>query len=342
MSNHKNPIVSVIIGAPCAGTATVFSILDVLASVGRDWEALHGAPPSPATFAVSYRTANGAPYWDINGRRITPDAALDEHPMPDLVIVPEMQFDPNLPLPEDLVTLSRWIATAYEDGATVASVCSGALLLAEASLLDGNEATTHWAFADMLARDHPLVKVRRERILVPAGEGHRVITAGGASAWEDLLLYLIGRFAGAETARRIAKLHLIEPHGDGQMTYASLTAGRQTEDRMVGKAQLWAADNYACPAPVTEMAARSGLSERSFLRRFRRATGQAPADYIQSLRVEEAKQLLETTDMSIEDIAAEVGYSEPSSFRSAFRKRVGVSASVYRRKWRSLSAVGTV
>ena len=342
MPDHKNPLVSVIIGAPCAGTATVFSILDVLASVGRDWEALHGTPPSPATFTVSYITANGAPYWDINGRRITPDATLDEHPKPDLVIVPELLFDPSLPLPGDLVALSRWIATAYEDGATVASVCSGALLLAEAGLLDGNEATTHWAFADMLARDYPLVKVRRERILVPAGEGHRVITAGGASAWEDLLLYLIGRFAGAETARRIAKLHLIEPHGDGQMTYASLTAGRQTEDRIVCEAQLWAADNYACPMPVTEMASRSGLSERSFLRRFRRATGQSPADYVQSLRVEEAKQLLETTDMSVEDISAEVGYSEPSSFRSAFRKRVGVSASVYRRKWRSVSAVGTV
>jgi transcriptional regulator GlxA family with amidase domain len=183
--------------------------------------------------------------------------------------------------------------------------------------------------------------VRRERILVPAGDGHRVITAGGASAWEDLLLYLIGRYAGAETARRIAKLHLIEPHGDGQLTYASLAAGRQHEDRLVSEAQLWAADNYERPTPVAEMAARSGLSERSFLRRFRRATGQSPADYLQSLRIEEAKQMLETTDMAIDVIAADVGYSEPSSFRAAFRKRVGVSASVYRRKWRSVSAVGT-
>ncbi len=342
MEDSKKLLQTVIIGAPCAGTATVFSILDVLASVGRDWEFLHGAPPAPATFAASYRTTNGAPYWDLNGRRITPDAALDELPGPDLVIVPEMQFDPNRPLPEDLVELARWVAMAHADGATVASVCSGALLLAEAGLLDGNEATTHWAFADMLERDHPEVSVRRERILVPAGEGHRVITAGGASAWEDLMLYLIGRFVGAEAARRIAKLHLISPHGDGQLTYASLTAGRQHEDRTVCEAQLWAADNYACPTPVAEMASRSGLSERGFLRRFRKATGQSPADYIQSLRIEEAKQLLETTDMPVESIATEVGYSEPSSFRSAFRKRVGVSASVYRRKWRILSAVGTV
>jgi transcriptional regulator GlxA family with amidase domain len=290
MSDTTQSLQSVVLGSPRAGTATVFSVLDVMASVGRDWEMLHGAPPAAASFAASLRTPNGAPYWDINGRRITPDAALDEAPRPDLVIVPELHFDPSRPLPEDLAAIARWTATAYADGATVASVCSGALLLAEAGLLDGNEATTHWAFADMLARDYPRVDVRRERILVPAGEGHRVITAGGASAWEDLLLYLIGRFAGAETARRIAKLHLIEPHGDGQLTYASLTAGRQHEDRLVAEAQLWAADNYACAAPVAEMAARSGLSERGFLRRFRRATGQTPADYLQSLRVEETRQ----------------------------------------------------
>jgi transcriptional regulator GlxA family with amidase domain len=342
MSERGFPLQVVIVGSNRAGTATVFSILDVLASVGRDWEMLHGAPPAAATFSASLRTTNGAPYGDINGRRITPDAALGEGPKPDLVVVPELHFDPSRPMPEDHAAIAHWTAAAYEDGATVASVCSGALLLAKAGLLDGNEATTHWAFADMLARDYPRVQVRRERILVPAGEGHRVITAGGASAWEDLVLYLIGRFAGTDTARRIAKLHLIEPHGDGQLTYASLAAGRQHEDRVVSEAQLWAADNYACPAPVASMAARSGLSERGFLRRFRRATGQAPTEYVQSLRVEEAKQLLETTDLPIDEIAAVVGYSEPSSFRSAFRKRVGVSGSAYRRKWRSISKVGSV
>jgi transcriptional regulator GlxA family with amidase domain len=342
MNEAANPLQTVVIGSRRAGTATVFSILDVLASVGRDWEMLHGTPPASARFAASLRTPNGAPYWDINGRRITPDAGLHEDPKPNLVIVPELHVDRSEPLSGELVGIARWIAAAYEEGATVASVCSGALLLAEAGLLDGNEATTHWAFADMLARNYPGIDVRRERILVPAGEGHRVITAGGASAWEDLMLYLIGRFSDAETARRIAKLHLIEPHGDGQLTYASLAAGRQHEDRLVCTAQLWAADNYACAAPVAEMAARSGLSERSFLRRFRRATGQAPTDYVQSLRVEEAKQLLETTDLPVDDIASEVGYSEPSSFRSAFRKRVGLTASAYRRKWRSVTAVGSV
>jgi len=327
----------VVIGSRFAGTSVVFSILDVLASVGRDWEMLHGRPASKPCFRSSLRTADGAPYWDVNGRRITPDAALNEAPLPDLVIVPDMHVDPAAPLPAEFGPMAGWIADAHGRGAMVTSVCSGAVLLAAAGLLDGREATTHWGFADMLGRNFPEVKVCRERILVPTGEGHRIVTAGGASAWADLMLYLIGRIAGAEEARRIAKIYLIEPHCEGQLGYASLTACRQHEDQLVAEAQVWAARHYDTPSPVAAMAHRCQLTERSFHRRFKRATGQAPVEYIQTLRVEEAKHLLETTELPIDDIAAEVGYSEPSSFRAAFRKRVGTSASAYRRKWQALA-----
>ncbi|GAB5373596.1 MAG: helix-turn-helix domain-containing protein [Acuticoccus sp.] len=313
-------------------------MLDVLSSVGRDWEYLHGLDPGEAVrFAPSLRTATGAPYWDVNGRKITPDAALDELPAPDLVIVPDIHADLSSPLPDDLRKAAEWIAAAHAGGALTTSVCSGALVLGAAGVLDGNDATTHWGVADVLATRHPAVRVRRERILVPAGDGHRVVTAGGASAWSDLLLYLVARLTGTETARRIAKVWLLNTHAEGQLTYASLTAGRQHDDKLVAAAQAWAADNYMTPAPVSEMATRSGLSERGFLRRFRRASGQSPAEYVQTIRIEEAKQLLETTDAPIDDIAAEVGYGEPSSFRAAFRRNVGMSASVYRRKWRTVA-----
>ena len=331
---------TVVIGSRFAGTSVVFSILDVLASVGRDWEMLHGRPAAAPCFRSSLRTPDGAPYWDVNGRRITPDAALDEAPPPDLVIVPDLHVDPAAALPAEFAPLAGWIRAAYDRGAMVTSVCSGAVLLGAAGLLDGHEATTHWGFADMLGRNFPAVKVCRERILVPTGEGHRIVTAGGASAWADLMLYLIGRIAGAEEARRIAKLYLIEPHCEGQLGYASLTAGRQHDDQLVADAQVWAARHYDTPSPVAAMAQRSQLTERSFLRRFKRATGQAPVDYIQTLRVEEAKHLLETTELPIDTVSAEVGYAEPSSFRSAFRKRVGISASAYRRKWQALAVGG--
>ncbi len=193
----------------------------------------------------------------------------------------------------------------------------------------------------MLGRNFPKVKVCRERILVAAGDGHQVVTAGGASAWADLMLYLIGRYAGTEEARRIAKIYLIDPHDQGQLTYASLASGRQHDDQLIAEAQVWAARNYHRSSPVTAMAVMAQMTERGFLRRFRKATGQAPADYVQTLRVEEAKQLLETTAMSIEEISAEIGYTEPSSFRSAFRKRVGTSASAYRKKWQALVPVSS-
>lgn len=330
-----------VIGTRLTGTSVLFSILDVLASVGRDWEMLHGLPAQSPVFQVSLRTLDGAPYWDVNGRKITPDGMLTEAPEPDLIIVSDLHLDPNGHLPEEFNPVADWLSEAYARGAIVTSVCSGSILLGAAGVLDGKEATTHWGYADMLGRNFPKVKVCRERILVAAGDGHQVVTAGGASAWADLMLYLIGRFAGTEEARRIAKIYLIDPHDQGQLTYASLASGRQHDDQLIAEAQVWAARNYHRSSPVTAMAVMAQMTERGFLRRFRKATGQAPADYVQTLRVEEAKQLLETTAMSIEEISAEVGYTEPSSFRSAFRKRVGTSASAYRKKWQALVPVSS-
>lgn len=336
MNQAHRSITTVVLGSPWAGTSTAYSVLDVLASVGRDWEMLHGAPQRPPVFAASLLSIDGQPYEDANGRRITPDGALAERSPPHLIVVPDLHLDPAAELPDGFAPLAGWIGAAYASGALVTSVCSGALLLAATGLLNGIDATTHWAYSGMLLRHFPEVRLRRERILVPAGEGHRLITAGGASAWADLLLYLISRLAGAEEARRIAKLYLLEPHADGQLCYASLAAGRQHDDQLIADAQVWAAAHYDAPHPVSAMAGRTGLSERSFLRRFRRATGQSPVEYIQTLRVEEAKQMLEATDTPIDRIAAEIGYSEPSSFRSAFRKHVGLPASAYRRKWRGI------
>ncbi len=333
MDKPQKAIQTVVLGSAMAGTSTTFAILDVLASVGRDWEMLHGETRQQPLFAASYLSLDGRAYLDANGRTITPEGTLAACPQPDLIIVPDLHLDPTAAWPEEFEPLADWIGEAHRGGALVTSVCSGSLLLAAAGLLDGIEATTHWGYADLLTRRYPQVQLRSERILVPAGDGHRLITAGGSSAWADLMLYLIGRLAGAEEALRIAKIYLLEPHTESQLCYASLTAGRQHDDKVIADSQVWVADHYDLPNPVSQMASRSKLTERSFLRRFRRATGQSPAAYVQTLRVEEAKQMLETTDMPIDRIALEVGYTEPSSFRAAFRKHVGISASAYRRKW---------
>ncbi|SLN53884.1 GlxA family transcriptional regulator [Ruegeria meonggei] len=339
MSEPKSTCRTAVVTLPCVGTSTVYCILDALASVGRDWEMLHGTPPKARVFDAKMLSADGKAYTDINGRRITPDGALEDFGQPDLVIVPDLHLAPDCPLPDEFSALTNWLVKTRAEGAIVTSVCSGALLLAAAGLLNGLDATSHWSFCDVIARKYPEVRMRRERILIPAGDGHRIVTAGGASAWGDLVLYLVGRIAGQDEARRLAKIYLLQPHTEGQLHYASLTAGAQHEDAVVADAQVWAADNYALPTPVATMAARSGLTERSLLRRFRKVTGQTPVEYIQTLRVEEAKQMLETSDMPIDDIAAEVGYTEPSSFRNAFRRYVGMPASTYRKKRLALGLV---
>lgn len=321
-----------VLAGPFVGTSTAFGILDVLGSVGRDWEMLHGDMPRQPVFQAELISLDGRPYSDINGRCITPERGIRDSGEADLVIVPDLHIDPNGDVPSEFADLALWIVQTHGRGAMVTSVCSGSLLLAETGLLNGLEATTHWGFQDVMARRFPEICMRRERILVPAGDGHRLVTAGGASAWGDLMLYLIGRLADDQEARRIAKIYLLQPHNDGQLHYASLVAGRQHEDALVADAQVWVADHYMIPTPVAGMAAHTGLTERSLLRRFRKATGQTPVEYVQTLRIEEAKQMLETSDIAIEDIAAEVGYSETSSFRNAFKRHVGLSASAYRRK----------
>jgi transcriptional regulator GlxA family with amidase domain len=330
MKTHR-PLLTAVLATPEVG-AGAFIIMDALAAVGQLWETLHGETPKAPRFLPRLLTIDGKPYSDIHGLVIQPHGALADYPQPDIVMIPEMLIDPWKPLPDSYAAAADWIRSAYHGGALVASLCSGSVLLSETGLLDGEEATSHWAYCDGIASRHPDIRLRKERVLVLAGEGHRLVTAGGFSSWHDLILYLVGRVAGPEEARRLAKVFLLDWHNDGQLPFAALTVGRRHEDRLVTAAQLWVADNYANPNPVAAMAAQSGLTERSFLRRFRRATGQSPLEYVQTLRIEEAKQLLETSAMSLDDIAAEIGYTEPSAFRHLFRKLVGVTPSAYRRR----------
>lgn len=293
---------------------------------------LHKQEVQPPRFLPRLVTFDGQPYRDLHGVLIEPHGSFEDFPEPDLVIIPELAIDPWKPMPNSFAPVADWLPKVYGNGAMIASLCSGSMLLCESGLLDGEEATSHWGYCDAIQVRHPTIRVRKERVLVPAGDGHRLITTGGFSSWHDLILYLVGRIAGAEEARRLAKVFLLDWHMDGQLPFAALTVGRKHDDPLVSAAQVWAANNYANPNPVAAMAAESGLTERSFLRRFRKATGQSPLEYVQTLRIEEAKQVLETTDDPFDAIAAEVGYTEPSAFRHLFRKLVGVTPSAYRRR----------
>lgn len=188
--------------------------------------------------------------------------------------------------------------------------------------------------ADLFRDRYPQVRFRPERILCDSGREGRLITTGGASSWQDLALYLIGRFCGAEEAARIARLFLLGDRGHGQLPFASMARPRQHSDAVIAAVQAWLVDHYDAANPVSAMIQQSGLTERSFKRRFSAATGYAPIDYVQALRIEEAKQMLETDDTRIDDIAGAVGYEDPTFFRRLFKRLAGVTPAEYRQRTR--------
>jgi transcriptional regulator GlxA family with amidase domain len=235
---------------------------------------------------------------------------------------------------------AQWLRACHENGAFLASACSGALLLAEAGLLDDCDATIHWGYRDTLAAHYPKVRVHSNRTLVLTGRENRIVMGGGGTTWQDLALFLIARFVGVQEAIEVAKVHMINWHDLGQQAYASLVSQRQVEDAQIGKCQAWLSENYQASAPVAAMVEISGLPERSFNRRFSQATGMTPLQYVHAVRLEEAKQMLETTDGAIEAIANEVGYEDASFFGRLFLRNVGVTPAQYRRRFVPLRKAG--
>lgn len=210
------------------------------------------------------------------------------------------------------------------------------MLLAEAGLLDGWEATTHWAWCDVLRERFPKVRVYAQRALVVSGEGQRLIMAGGGTSWLDLALYLIARTVGVEAAMQVARVNLIDWHQVGQQPFARLARTRQVTDAVIASCQTWIAEHYQEPNPVSSMVRLSGLAERTFKRRFHSATGMSPLEYVHALRLEDAKQMLEASDAPIEAIANEVGYEDAGYFSRLFRREVNLSPAQYRKRFGAL------
>jgi transcriptional regulator GlxA family with amidase domain len=229
--------------------------------------------------------------------------------------------------------LVRWLRQMYNGGTTICSACTGANLTAEAGLLDGNEATVHWAAESSFRRRHPDVLLRPDEVLVVSGDGGRLITSGAATAWHDLVLHLIAHHVGPATAQAVARFLLFEWHRDGQAAFQVFDPPMDHGDAAVLVAQRAIAENFAVGAPVEEMVRWSGLAPRTFKRRFKLATGHAPIAYVQRIRIERAKRLLETSHEPIEEISWAVGYEDPASFRRLFKRLTGLTPGAYRQRF---------
>jgi len=336
MAEQVAPFNVAILAVPEVTASALYGMVDLFSSPGRDFRFITQGmagdqrmrPYVVARDADRFRAANGV--W------VHPDHTFADCPCPDIVCIPDFYVNPGESVAGQYEPEARWLKRVHEEGALLASACSGAVLLGEAGLLANREATIHWGYVDTLTNNYPGVKVRVERSLVLSGEAQRIVMAGGGSSWQDLALYLIARFVGLREAIEVARVYILQWHDLGQQPFATLSRSRQTSDAVIKQSQQWAESNFRKPAPVAHMARLSGLPERSFARRFAKATGMKALDYVHALRLEEAKWLLETSDEAVEAIANEVGYEDTSFFGRLFRRKVGITPMQYRLRFGSL------
>jgi AraC family transcriptional activator FtrA len=224
---------------------------------------------------------------------------------------------------------------AYERGARMVSFCSGAFALAAAGILDGRPATTHWMYADELARRHPSVRVVPDVLYVDDG---RVLTSAGTSAGIDLSLHIVRLDHGSDVANAVARRMVVPPHRDGgQAQYVDLPVPPVDDTIVLGPTLDWIVDRLDEPLTVEGMAAHAMVSPRTFARRFRAVTGTTPLQWLLHQRVRHAQRLLESTDMPVERIADASGLGSAANLRAHFQRVVGTTPTAYRRTFTTTS-----
>ena len=328
------PVTVALLALPETTPASIYGLLEVFCAVGTVWDALTGDETRVRQMPARIVARRKAPFTAAMGVPIAPEAGL-RGTTADVIIVSDLDVGPATDPRGRWGEEVAWVQAQHAAGATVATVCTGSVFLAEAGLLDGKEATTHWAATPLFKACYPQVNLRPELVLCPGGPDHRIVTGGGSGSWEELALYLIAQHCGDAEAVRIAKVFLFGDRSDGQLPFAAMDRQRH-DDAVIESCQGWIADHYAAAQPVARMVERSGLATRTFKRRFKAATGYTPVDYVQALRVEEAKQILETTDVATDRVAEMIGYEDPAFFRRLFKRRTGVTPGRYRRRFQTM------
>ncbi|MBV7694358.1 GlxA family transcriptional regulator [Streptomyces sp. TRM70350] len=282
---------------------------------------------TPGTYRIRTASLDGGPVRSSSGLTLVPDEALADAPDPHTLLVPggrgTRRPDPRL---------TDWLREHGPRAPRLVSVCTGSLLLAEAGLLDGRRATTHWMFCDKLARDHPAVAVDPDPIYVR--DGH-IATSAGVTSGIDLALALVEDDLGREVALTIARHLVVFLRRPGNQAQFSAQLAAQTAFREpLREVQRWITEHPADDLTVESLAARARLSPRHFARAFRAETGMTPGRYVDRVRLEHARRLLEDTGDGIEEISRASGYGTPEAMRRAFVNALGTPPADYRRRFR--------
>ncbi len=248
----------------------------------------------------------------------------------DLIIVPGFTCEMDVPLQLNS-ELIEWMKNQHLNHNTeLASMCTGAFLIAATGLLDGKKCTSHWAFEPSFRQFFPAVNFLPEHIVT---DDNGIYASGGAYSSLNLILYLIEKFCGKDTATWTSKIFQIDASRKSQKPFVIFNQQKSHVDESISKAQTYIEQHFAEPLSVNDLAERFAFSRRNFIRRFKIATGNRPIEYIQRVRIEAAKRLLETTPKSIGEVVFEIGYNDSKTFRAVFKKFTGCSPSVYKGKY---------
>jgi transcriptional regulator GlxA family with amidase domain len=339
--SHENaPVEVLIVAVPETSGSALYGMLDVLLAAGNIWQTLVRDESVRQPFSVRIVAQTGEGFRCGNGIPVTPDCVVADNPGGDVIILPELWLGPDEDIHGRYPGLMDWIRRKYREGCMLYSACSGTVMLAETGLLDGCEATSHWAYQDLFRTRYPNVRFHPEPNLVFADATGRIVTAGGTTSWHDLALHIISRHCSPGEALRIAKVYLLKWHGEGQLPFTTLVRRTPHADSVVRTCEQWLADHYLVTDAIRQVVNLAGIPERTLKRRFKSATGSTLIEYLQNLRIEEAKRLLETGQLPVDEISVAVSYEDPSFFRRLFKRCTGLTPSQYRRMFQPVSGAG--
>lgn len=260
---------------------------------------------------------------------IHPDVLLSDKPRSQLILIPALDEHINKTLDHNNV-LIQWVSEQYKLGAEVASLCTGAFLLAAAGILDGKQCSTHWQAADVFKQMFPDLNLKTEKIIT---DEQGVYTTGGALSSMNLILYLVEKYYNRQTAVFCAKFFEIDMDRNSQSPFTIFTGQKNHEDEEIKAVQTYMENNLSEKINMKDLAAEFSIDRRNFDRRFKKATMNTPAEYLQRIKIEAAKKSLETTRKNVNEVMYEIGYNDTKAFRVVFKKITGLSPVDYRNKY---------
>src|SRR5581483_7686148 len=312
--------------------STAIAPIEIFHSAGVVWNWLHGQTQQPR-FHVRTASVDGRKVKAAGSLTLTPDCAINEIKHTDIIFVAAPGWDVRDRIAKSS-SLVPWLRKWHKRGAYIAGACSGVAYLAEAGILDGRQATTHWGIADIYRRRYPKVRWQTEQFVT---EDRRVFCSGGIYASIDLSLYLVERFCGHEIALQVAKSLLLSMPRGRQSGYSVVQLSRPHSDEKIREAEQYLQQHFDGDVSIELLAERAGMGARNFIRRFKAATGRPPGAYIQALRVAAAKELLETGAASIQAVCSKIGYEDIGFFRNLFKRHTGMTPGAYRERFSQMN-----